>query len=229
MSNTEIWDKLRTPPQSALKPIRAGRLKGKTDISPQWRYQAMTEQFGPIGVGWYYEPVRTWTEPGDSDQVMVFAEIRLYIKHADEWSKPIYGTGGSMLIVSESRGLHSSDEAYKMATTDALSVAMKMLGVAADVYMGSVDGSKYSSQEQHQTAPSQPEPPKTKMADTSKLTPQQRKMVGDLCKKCEVDPKAVKEWVYRYMQIRVVDDSSIEEVCNAIQNKTEAIKTGLPF
>jgi hypothetical protein len=39
--------------------------------------------------------------------------------------------------------MHSNDEGYKMAITDALSVAMKSLGVAADIYMGLWDGSKY--------------------------------------------------------------------------------------
>lgn len=32
-----------------------------------------------------------------------------------------------------------------MATTDALSVAMKMLGVAAEIYLGNFDGSKYKT------------------------------------------------------------------------------------
>jgi hypothetical protein len=50
-----------------------------------------------------------------------------------------------MLIVQESAGLHTSDEAYKMATTDALSVAMKQLGVAADIYLGHNNESKYSN------------------------------------------------------------------------------------
>ena len=40
-----------------------------------------------------------------------------------------------------------NDEALKMATTDALSVAMKQLGVAADVYMNNMDGSKYQKPE----------------------------------------------------------------------------------
>ena len=37
--------------------------------------------------------------------------------------------------------MYLSDECEKMALTDALSVAMKMIGVGADVYMG--HGSKY--------------------------------------------------------------------------------------
>jgi hypothetical protein len=149
-NNLATWEKLSRPPKTALKAIAAGRLKGKTDINPQWRYKAMTEAFGPCGVGWKYEIKRTWTEPVTDGQVAAFADIDLYTKvgtGADQgggvWSAPIPGTGGSMLVAQEKSGLHSSDEAFKMAVTDALSVAMKMLGVAAEIYLGNWDGSKY--------------------------------------------------------------------------------------
>ena len=141
--NLATWEALCRPPESALKKIGGGRLKGMTDINPQWRLQMMTEQFGPIGVGWYYEKLEHWTEIGGNDELMCFVSINLYIKHDGEWSKPIFGLGGSTLVASQSAGLYSNDEGYKMATTDALSVAMKQLGVAADIYKGLWDGSKY--------------------------------------------------------------------------------------
>ena len=52
MSNLEVWNKLKTPPAWALKEIAFGKLKGKSDINPQWRYQALTEEFGMYGFGW---------------------------------------------------------------------------------------------------------------------------------------------------------------------------------
>jgi hypothetical protein len=141
--NMKLWNALKQPPKTALRQITGGRLKGKTDINPQWRYAALTERFGPCGIGWKYEIQRLWIEAGDKGQVLAFAEIALYIKMEDRWSEPIPGIGGSMLITMEKSGLYSSDEAYKMAVTDALSVAMKVLGVGADVYAGLWDGSKY--------------------------------------------------------------------------------------
>jgi hypothetical protein len=143
MGNLDLWDKLKQPPTTALKTIGAGRLKGKSDINPQWRYQAMTEAFGPCGIGWTYEIKRLWREAGEGVEVFAFSEVAVRVKTVDEWSEPIPGIGGSMLVAKESSGPHNSDEAYKMATTDALSVALKMLGVAADVYLGNFDGSKY--------------------------------------------------------------------------------------
>lgn len=151
-NNRFIWDALKQPPKEALKQIKAGRLKGKTDINPQWRYEAITEQFGPCGDGWKYDIDKLWTEPGSDGQVFAFAQISVFYKTAsrassplpdDVWSGPIPGVGGSMLIAKEKAGLHSNDEAYKMAITDALSVALKMIGVAADIYAGRWDGSTF--------------------------------------------------------------------------------------
>lgn len=144
--NMELWNKVKQPPAKALKEIKAGRLKGKTDINPQWRYQIMTEQFGLCGIGWKYDIVRTWNEPGANEQIFAFAEVAVRIRANDEWSDSIPGIGGSMLVTKESSGLHSSDEGYKMAVTDALSVALKMLGVAADIYMGKWDGESYAEE-----------------------------------------------------------------------------------
>lgn len=144
LGKMDLWNAFKTPPKSALKPIKAGRLKGKSDISPQWRYQVLTNQFGACGIGWKYEIVRVWNEPASDGQVMAFAQVNLFVKNdIDQWSDPIPGIGGSMFIAKEKSGLYSSDECYKMAVTDALSVACKMLGVAADVYLGLVSDSKY--------------------------------------------------------------------------------------
>lgn len=153
--NLSIWDAVRQPPKDALTTIKGGRLKGMTDIKPQWRYQAMTAQFGPCGIGWKYTVNRLWTEKGVGDELMAFADVSLYVRvgnASDEavpgmvpvWSDPIPGIGGSAMIALESSGPRASDECYKMAITDALSVAMKMLGVGADIYMGRWDGGKYA-------------------------------------------------------------------------------------
>ena len=137
------YNKLRRPPETALRKIKGGRLSGMTDISPQWRYEIMTEVYGECGIGWKYNIEKTWTEPGADGVVFAFAQIGLQIRIDGEFSDPIPGVGGNMLIKKESAGLYNNDEAFKMATTDALGTAMKMIGVAADIYGGLWDGSKY--------------------------------------------------------------------------------------
>lgn len=156
MNNMTIWDAVSKPPEEALKPITGGRLKGMTDINPQWRLKAMTEQFGPIGIGWKYEIVERWNE-AMGEQIACFVHIRLYYLQDDKWSAPIEGLGGSMLFIKEKAGMHVSDEGYKMALTDALSVAMKQLGVAADIYAGFYDG-KYRKQAAPQVGDELPVP-----------------------------------------------------------------------
>jgi len=142
MDNLNVWNNLSRPPKEALKKISGGRLKGMTDVNPQWRIKAMTEQFGPIGIGWKYRIIEKWKEEY-IEQVACFVRIELFTKDMEHWSEPIEGLGGSMLVAKEQYGPYFSDEAYKMALTDALSVAMKQLGIAADIYAGLWDGSKY--------------------------------------------------------------------------------------
>lgn len=146
MENMELYMKVKACPDNALKAIQAGRLKGKSDINPMWRIKALTENFGACGIGWYYEITKQWLETGSNGEISAFCNINLYIKDKDasEWSKPIQGTGGSAFVAKESKGLYTSDECYKMALTDAISVACKALGFAADVYWNS-DSTKYDN------------------------------------------------------------------------------------
>lgn len=134
MDNLHIYNKVRSVPNEAKKPIKGGRLRGMTDINPMWRLKTLTEVFGPCGVGWKYEITGKWTEDGANGAIAAFVDINLYIKHGEAWSDAIPGTGGSMLVAKETSGLYTNDECYKMALTDAIGVACKALGMAADVY-----------------------------------------------------------------------------------------------
>ena len=151
--NMRIYDAVRSVPPEAIKPITAGRLKGKSDINPMWRIKVLTEQFGPCGEGWYTEGVRYWTIVQEKSlEMAVFCELQLHTKGENGWSAPIYGIGGNTVIAAEKNGLYLDDEAYKKAYTDALSVACKALGIGADVYWQS-DRTKYSGvTETEQTA-----------------------------------------------------------------------------
>ena len=134
MGNMDIYNKVREVPSEAQKKITGGRLNGFTDINPMWRLKVLTEIFGPAGIGWYYEIIDKRVEDGAAGEKVVVVDINLYIKHEGEWSKPIQGTGGNMLVAKEKNGLYTSDECFKMALTDAISVACKSLGIGADVY-----------------------------------------------------------------------------------------------
>lgn len=144
MDNLKLYHALRRVPDDAKRPIQAGRLKGKTDINPMWRLKSLTEQFGPCGIGWKYVIEQQWMEPGSDGEMAAFCNISLYIKDAEgQWSDAIPGTGGSTFVAKERSGLYTSDECYKMALTDAISVACKALGMGADVYWDA-DRTKYT-------------------------------------------------------------------------------------
>lgn len=134
MDNMQIYSALEKTPDNAKKKITGGRLSGMTDVNPMYRIKKLTETFGAAGIGWYTEVIERHTEAGSNGEIMCFMAISLYYKVGDEWSKPVYGTGGSMLVAAEKNGLRANDEGWKMAYTDALSVCCKALGMAADVY-----------------------------------------------------------------------------------------------
>lgn len=141
--NMNVYEKVRAVPKEALKEIKGGRLKGMSDINPMWRLKMLTELFGMCGVGWKTEITDRRLERGHGDEVVCFVDILLYVKVDGEWSAPIPGMGGSSFITTERNGAHTSDECFKMAYTDAISVACKSLGFAADVYFAN-DRTKYS-------------------------------------------------------------------------------------
>lgn len=120
--------------EKCLKKITGGNLNGKTDINPVWRMRKLTEIFGPVGFGWNVTEKERWTNEC-AGEVGAFVKVELRICIGGKWSEPIEGTGGSKLC-GKGKGDGLNDEAWKMATTDAISVACKSLGMAADVYTG---------------------------------------------------------------------------------------------
>lgn len=147
MDNMKIYEQGRKVPENAQKPFSNGRFSG-TDINPMWRIKKLTEMFGPAGIGWYTDVTRQDTIQVDDGNVMVFVDLNLYVKDGENWSKPIFGTGGNTLKV-KGRG---DDDGFKKAYTDALSIACKSLGIGADIwYSADADSnfdpqSKYSDQ-----------------------------------------------------------------------------------
>lgn len=204
--NLTIYNTVRNPPKEALKPIKGGRLSGYTDINPMWRIKALTEQFGVCGIGWKYTITKQWTEQGANGEVAAFTNIDLYIKVNGEWSDAIPGTGGSSFIAKEKNGLYTSDECFKMSLTDAISVACKSLGFAADIYWNN-DRSKYDRPKETQMVE-----PQKKIDDTK------AQVIYDLLGKTNADVKAF----LKYYGVKTVEDMTLEvwtKATKALQNK----------
>ena len=155
MENKLIYEKVETVPDEAQKQIKGGRLNGMTDIKPMWRIEKLTEVFGPCGLGWYAPITNREIIEGANNEKIAIVDINLFVNYKapygleeDLWSEPITGTGGSSFVAKEKNGLYTSDECFKMAYTDALSVACKSLGMGAKVYWGD---SKYNSSKEPMT------------------------------------------------------------------------------
>jgi len=162
MYGLDKYKSLAVPPTDALKRIDAGKLKGKTDINPQWKIEAMTEAFGLCGVGWKFEIVKTDIHDAMDGQKLIFMTVAVRVKENDTWGEPVYGCGGDFIVEKNKNGLVPNDEAYKMCLTDALGNALKCLGVAADIYRG-YEPSKYQRQEYQPQAQPKPQQAKPKI------------------------------------------------------------------
>lgn len=190
MENLKLYDQVKAVPDTAKRTIGAGRLKGFTDINPMWRIKTLTEHFGPCGVGWYFKTIDKSFEKMDNGEILCFVTINLYVKFDGEWSTPIEGTGGSKIATMEKGGIYYDDEGIKKATTDALGIACKNLGIGADVWWSS-DRTKHTTAPDQASAPKQaPAPEQTPAAKAAsavtKIGEQQLKILEAEIKCAEV-------------------------------------------
>ena len=144
--NMEIYEAVRTAPASAVKRITGGSYgaAGLSDINPQWRIERMTALFGPVGKGWTWEPVEVFEREG-----VLFGHVvvKYLDKESGQYSAPIHGYGGTQF------GRKDDSDIYKSTMTDAVSNALRYLGVGADVWYSA---SKSSEQNQFDTKFSAP-------------------------------------------------------------------------
>jgi hypothetical protein len=139
--NTKLWDELKRVPPDQLKQFsRSGGFKG-TAIKPMWSFHRMTEIFGPCGQGWGIEPPSFITVPA-GDEILVYCTVAVW--HTSR-THTVFGVGGDKVRVVQSSGPRNDDEAFKKAYTDAITNALKLIGVGADIHMGLWDGNKYAT------------------------------------------------------------------------------------
>lgn len=213
-ANLELYNKVRQVPAEAQKTIAGGRLKGFTDINPMWRIKVLTEQFGPCGIGWYYDITDKWVESSMAkDEITANVTINLYIKQDGEWSKPIPGVGGSMLVANERSGLYVNDECFKMALTDALSVACKSLGVGADIYWQK-DNTKYNDIKKDNAAKKANKPSETG------ITPGGVDYITNLCIETNSDPAKVMA-AYGVDSFDKLTKKQYEDACKVLEKRLE--------
>lgn len=214
MSNLDLWEKYRSVPNNALKDFDNGNFKG-TDINTMWRMKCLTEEYGVCGIGWYYDIIRTWNVNIPIEQggdILTFAEIKLYIKQDNEWSKGITGVGGNKMLsyIKSRESFKASDEAIKMAVTDAIGNACRNLGFGADVYWAN-DKTKYTENTIEKTPQTSTKPQNTTTYPTKTQTPEKTSENQLKCTRCNAD---ITEKVAKYSK-----DVYGVELCYSCQKK----------
>ena len=167
--NMRFYGRVQDTPQEAQKAFNNGRFSG-TDINPMWRIKKLTEIFGPAGFGWWTQNEKFVFEPCEATgEIAAFCTLELIVVDPEtkEPSKPITGIGGNKFLVSQKNGKYCNDEAYKMAYTDALSIACKSLGFSHDIYFAS-DRTKYTMSGDSQPASTNIPAPTESVQDTIK-------------------------------------------------------------
>jgi hypothetical protein len=93
----------------------------------------MTEEFGPCGVGWGINEPSFQVVPADGE-TLVYCTVSIWHGTRDQI---VFGVGGDKVIAKRrDGGSFSDDEAFKKSFTDAITNALKLIGVGADVHMG---------------------------------------------------------------------------------------------
>ena len=193
--NMRIYNLLKSVPEKAQKPFNNGKFKG-TDINPMWRIKRMTELFGMCGVGWYCEILKREIIQSPDGTQSTFIALNLYVKVNGEWSKPIYGEGGNTFYNETKNGWKvTSDEAYKMAYTDAFGNATKYIGLGADVWFER-DMTKYTAPQQ-QAAPA----PAPQQQAAPAPAPQQQAQSA-----AEAEKKEVEKAIAEVMQCKTTEE-----------------------
>jgi hypothetical protein len=161
MDNLAIWHALERTDPAHVKEITGKAYRGNSP-RPHYVIRKLTEQFGPIGVGFGWTVMEDKYVDGvpHEDGTEKMHEVRIRFWHtAPENCFESYG--GTKALYKTSSGKWMSDEdAAKKSLTDAITKAASWLGVAADIFMGQWDDSGYVAELRREARAEKPEPPR---------------------------------------------------------------------
>jgi hypothetical protein len=163
VTKTDLWDRLgKTDPKHTKGFKRAGGFSG-TAIKPIYSYRRMTEEYGPCGIGWGVGQPTFQTVEAPEGEVLVYCTVSIW--HGTR-ENIVFGVGGDKAVGKNKYGIVTDDEAFKKAFTDAVTNALKLIGVGADVHMGLFEDNKYLSEvKQEFAAPKRANPHVTRPED----------------------------------------------------------------
>lgn len=157
MSNLELWESLETTDTQYTRKMTTGAKL--TSIDPMYQIKKFTDKFGQCGKGWGFtvtyseliEGARMMSDAhrdGDGHPID-FGPSKVHTARIELWYLDgserctIEGTGHTPYLTLTKNGPTTDMEYEKKSITDALTKAMSMLGMSADVRMGQFDNPDY--------------------------------------------------------------------------------------
>lgn len=190
MSHTkELWDRVYMTDPKAVKPITGKQYQGNSP-KPYWLIERMTEEFGPVGIGWGVNvKSERFERLGEFDVLHVAVVAVWYVKDGLR-CEPFEQMGGTKAAYKTAKGTLMVDEdAGKKSVTDGMVKCLSMIGFAGDIFSGRWDDSKYVAEAlEHyhpKPEPAKPEPKRNGViADVLSTMPplpdEQKEFLGEL-------------------------------------------------
>lgn len=142
MDHLQIWNRFADIDPKFAKPITG---KDYTGISPnpQYMIRCLTELFGPVGQGFGWRILEDgFQQLGDTH--LHWCRIEFWHTSRDNTFEA-YGQTKAAYVTS--KGFHRVDEdAPKKSLTDAITKAASQIGIAANIFLGRWDDSRYVAQ-----------------------------------------------------------------------------------
>ena len=139
--NLETWDRFADIDPAFTKTITGKDYKG-TSPNPHYVIQCLTEMFGPVGQGFGWNVI--------AEDIQSFGDTTVHWCRISFWHNDrantfeAYGqTKMSYMTRGNSPYLKVDEDAPKKSLTDAITKAASQIGVAAGIFLGRWDDSKY--------------------------------------------------------------------------------------
>lgn len=146
--NLDIWNRLTKTDPDHVKPITGKSYKGSSP-KPHYIIKRLTEEFGPVGKGFGWRVLSAQYIDGKphADGTEKLHECLIAFWWSAEGQRHEFEAYGGTKALYKTKGDNGywvdDEDAAKKSLTDAITKAASQLGVAADIFMGQWDDSKY--------------------------------------------------------------------------------------
>jgi hypothetical protein len=140
--NLALWNRAFITDPAAVKEITGKQYRGNSP-KPYWIVQRLTEEFGPVGIGWGFTILTERMEHLTPAEVLHIACVRFwYVLDGKRGELEQIGQTKAMYTTNAGKTMIDED-APKKSVTDALVKCASYLGFAGDIFSGLWDDSKY--------------------------------------------------------------------------------------